>query len=119
MLNRRESVRAAGAHYQRGRRGRRLHAARMQRYRERKSTATAKFSERKVTHHSVTQGVTCVIELRAAHCGTKPKELINGSIPNRRCAFCARPLSSRFLRFERSPRQRRRPRQPTGPPRRT
>src|SRR5690606_12778981 len=54
--SRRESVKRAGAAYQRGRRGRRLHAARAQRYRERKRATAAKFSDQKVTHHAVTQG---------------------------------------------------------------
>src|SRR5690606_15090965 len=52
---RRATQRRAGTTYQGSRRGKRLHAARQQRYLERKRFLVGKFSAQKVTHHGSTQ----------------------------------------------------------------
>src|SRR5690606_21832843 len=100
--SRRESLKRAGAAYQRGRRGRRLHAARAQRYRERKRATAAKFSDQKVTHHAVTQGEgrgtslgTHTAEGRAAKPLKEPHARHEETArPARRCCRCGRLVSA-------------------------
>lgn len=91
QLSRRESVRRAGARYQRSFRGARKHAERQRRYRERRKL--------EVTHHAfspVTTGCSLLRHPTAASelIDVDSKELLRPSIHplRRRCAFCGMPL---------------------------
>lgn len=90
-LARRESVRRAGARYQRTLRGARRHAERQRRYRERQ--------KREVTHHSfslLTGGCSVSVhpvtesELIDVDAKEPPRPPIR--LLQTRCAFCGRPL---------------------------
>lgn len=112
---RRQAVRRAGARYQGTRRGRRLHAARQARYRERR----ANFAAPKVTHPSVTQAA-------AAPTASVQPEVVSGGkdrderakTDRHRCSRCgvALPPWARVERRRGRPLGRRAPRPPRGPP---
>lgn len=121
---RRSAQRRAGAAYQDSRRGRALHAARMQRYRERCRAKQANYSAQKVTHHTVTQGR---LESRSAwsHAAESRGESHKDENEQKnsehvgRCTNCRRALpnwSRRTRLVIGIARRRRSPRLPTGPP---
>ena len=90
-LSRRESVRRAGARYQRSFRGARKHAERQRRYRERRKS--------EVTHHAFSLATTGCSVLRHPMAASElidadSKELLRPSIHpfDRCCAFCGRLL---------------------------
>jgi hypothetical protein len=90
-LSRRESVRRAGARYQRSFRGARKHAERQRRYRERRKS--------EVTHHTFSLVTTGCSVLRHPATASElidvdSKELLRPSIfsLHRCCAFCGRLL---------------------------
>jgi len=122
---RRAGQRRAAAVYQLSRRGRGLHAARMQRYRERSRGVVAKFSDEKVTHHTVTQAPaeprseqTHAAKGRGANREDKHEQ--KNSELTLRCTVC-RKLLPRWTKRTKPPpprpSRRRSPRLPTGPPR--
>lgn len=120
---RRLGQRRAGAAYQRTRRGRGLHAARMQRYRERQPSRLAKNLAQKVTHHTVTEATraatpeaTPAAEGREVNREANDEQRISERVS--RCTMCERVLPewARRNRPTFSTARRRSPRLPTGPP---
>lgn len=92
---RRDSVRAAGARYQRSRRGRHRHAERQWRYRARRRGDDA---DKKVTHQASaipsTPASLCVTPASRAEPSLTMPPLTASVV---RCHFCARPVSA-FVR---------------------
>jgi len=117
-VQRQESVRRAGAAYRVRPRARRLQAARQARYRDRQR---AKFSDRKVTHQSVTQEGASKTASLTLEIGSSRRDQDDVSIRElNRCSICGVQLSSWSRRWRRArssaPQRRRAPRVPRGPP---
>jgi hypothetical protein len=109
---RRDSLRRAGATYRIKKRARRLQSTRQARYRERRD----KFSDPKVTHHSVTQASPSSISPPVPDVSSGRKEIDDDS--NReaaRCSVCGVVLPV-WARRGRRALLRRSPRVPRGPP---